>query len=113
MNYVEEQAEPGDLVISVSPWVQLIVDYYSKRNDITKLPFEFDNQIYWATFNYGGTFRLNEIDALLPQHSQIWLVARKAMPPNQDLLDKLSESFPFQETKNIPGTIIHKFSQQK
>jgi len=84
-NYIDENAENGDLLLFNAGFCQTVFNYYFKRDDLIEKPFPEETE-------YVDAENINELEPTVKGYSRVWLILSYS-PDDERLIEKKLSEF--------------------
>lgn len=110
VSFIEEQATSQDLIVfNAARCRKYNFDYYSKRNDLTKIGFPFSP--------YEEELRVEEnnikdLEKLIRDYKIVWIIKSHSYDPNRLIEKTLNKTFDLLTEKNYRGIQVMLFSKK-
>lgn len=107
VRYIESYAQPGDVMIFNAGFnLENAYNYYSKRNDLIKIPFPAKTTRVNLSVDENN---IHELDSVIGKYNHIWIIASQNRDPKGLISQKLDSQYNFIGKQYFKGVGIFIF----
>lgn len=99
-NYIDTNADPGDLLIINAGYMDHIFNYYSKRTDLILKPFPDNKSRYVDEVN------INQLEIDVEEYMRVWLMLSHSTDEKGIIAKKLTEAYNLSYQREFLGIRI-------
>ena len=103
-NYIDINAESGDLILFHQGWCQIVFDYYSKRTDLNKKPF---------TVRDINEENIKELGPTVNGYNKVWVIHSHSSDYKGLIKKTLNESYNVAYHKKYVGIDLSQFVKEE